>query len=176
MFIIDFIYLLGESADGFSVASSYQQHLTPQAEFSIFDENSAESNTDYLVVVEDLEVSANSAMVLNHTYRNMLLDLRDQLHTLQHVNRGRQEELKREIEILTEQEANKKSDKQRRKRFSLSFFGIPYFKDILYHAPPANEDTNQIQSITTGLGLQNVSLFHFNKPCEYTEFNSLLKL
>lgn len=160
-----FIYLLGESADGFSVASSYQQHLTPQAEFSIFDENSAESNADY-VLVEDLEVNVDTAQVLNHTYKNMLLALRDQLTTLQLANRARQSELKREIEMLTEQEANKKSEKHRRKRFSLSYFGMPYFKDLNHKTPPENADTTQILSITHGLGLHNVAMFHLSKPCE----------
>lgn len=161
------------------MASSYQQHLTPRAEFSIFDENSAESNEDNLIMVEDLEVSAESAQVLNHTYRNMLLDLREQLNTLRYANSNRQSELKREIEILTEQEANKKSEKHRRKRFSLSFFGMPYFKDLAlpyFNVAPPNADTNQILSITKGLGLYNVSMIHFNKPRECTKSNSLLIL
>ena len=147
------------------MASSYQQHLTPQAEFSIFDENSAESNADY-VLVEDLEVNVDTAQVLNHTYKNMLLALRDQLTTLQLANRARQSELKREIEMLTEQEANKKSEKHRRKRFSLSYFGMPYFKDLNHKTPPENADTTQILSITNGLGLHNVAMFHLSKPCE----------
>lgn len=158
--------MIGESAGGYSVASSYQQHLTPQqGDFGIFDELSGESTEDYLMIDENLEVNVENTLVLNQAYKEILLALRDKLNTLQFANKARQQELAREIEIIAaEQQTTKKTEKQRKKNIPFAYFGMPYFKDLGYRSPPLNADADQIQSITNGL--YNVSMFHFNKPCE----------
>lgn len=158
------INIAGDSADGYSVASSYQQHLTPQADnsFSIFEELTSESLDEDGLVIDQLEPSLDNALCLNKAYQSMLMELSQQLDVLRIVNRQKQKDVLEEIEALTAQ-TNKKTEKTKRTKINISFFGMPYFKDWEYSCAPKNEDAQLAENI----GFRNISLINTFKPCKF---------
>lgn len=145
--------------------SSYQQHLTPNVDnsFSIFEELTSDPiEEDGIVIDAELEPSFENAICLNKAYHAMLVDLAQQLEVLRNVNLHKQKILHAEIEIL-KAKPNKKSDKQKKKPISFTFFGMPYFKDAAYNTPPPNGDTQLAQT----LGFRKISLLLLNKPSKF---------
>lgn len=165
------MFLEGDSADDYSVASSYQQHLTPQADhsFSIFEELTSESVDENRLIIDQLEPSLENALCLNKAYQAMLIDLSQQLEVLLIINQQKLKTVREEIDILVNQ-TNKKADKPRRKKLVFSFFGMPYFKDLEYNCAPKNEDALLAESI----GFRNISLVNTFKPCKVKILNSYL--
>lgn len=98
------------------MASSYQQHLTPQAEnsFSIFEELTSESLEDDPLIINELDPSLENALCLNQAYQSTLLELSQQLDVLRLVNQQKQKSLAEEIELLTAL-ANKKPENKKRR-------------------------------------------------------------
>ena len=137
--------------DGYSVASSYQRHLTPQ-HYSI-EENSNDTYEEDTLLI-DLTPNVDNAITLNLTYATLLTETLDEIYTLLNLNFDRQTELQEEIDQLMENKS--KRLKGRVKRLRLGDFGIPYFKDGFkdFTTPPKNEDTKFAES----LGFRNIAL------------------
>lgn len=153
----------GDSADDDSMASSYQQHLTPQADrsFHIFEELNNSSDEDQLFI-DDEPPSLEYALKLNIVYQQSLLDLLQALEVMKLRNQEKQKQAIEDLEELQSVEANIKSKKKKIKKIPFSFFGMPYFKNLDYNSPPKNEDTILAETI----GFRNICLFNLCKPCK----------
>ena len=156
--------ILGESADGHSDASSYQQHLTPvDYSFTVYEELTSDSLEENRLVVEDLEPSLENALHLNRAYQSMLMELIQQLDILKQVNEDRHKVVLGEMKAV--QAKKKKPEKQKKKKVSFSFFGMPYFKDPQYNSAPDNEDT---KLIVNAFGLsKNLAVATATRPREF---------
>ena len=161
-----YICLTGDSAlsaSCYSVASSYQLHLTPQRtdnEFSVFEEITTDSTEDdQLTIIEDAPATPAVLLQYNRMYQKRLMDFARKIEIQIAINEDQYNQLAiRHFELASSKLAEK--SQERVSKITLGYFGIPYFKDKYFNVPPKNDDALLGESI----GFRNVGLISPHKP------------
>lgn len=155
------------------MGSSYQLHLTPQRtenEFSVFEEITTDSaEEDQLTIIYGDPVTPVVLLQYNRMYQKRLMDFARKIEIQIAINEDKHNKLQ---ELISELECSKEAQKsqERSNKITLSYFGMPYFKDKYFNVPPKNDDAILGDSI----GFRNVALISPNKPRNKKKFLAII--